>query len=117
MAEPFSSDFDRRRARRVRPGPLAVSMASHEGTLVDISEVGACISLSSLQEPVEPLEFVLQWNEEGILLCGRIVRSGARRTEETAPETGRPEHRIAVEFNGLSPQAMDQLRRLLKTAL
>lgn len=113
MPELFSSNFDRRRAKRVRPGPLTVSLYERDGELIDISDVGAAIRVASAHASGDFLAFVLRWREESILLRGRVVRSDARRIEPIQDRGfARVEHQIGVEFAELPPQSVDQLQRL-----
>ncbi len=96
-----SVQSNRRRARRVQPGPLPVSMHTQDGVLVDISESGACIRMIAAPPPEESLAFVLRWRSESILLRGRVVRSF--------------DHHIGIEFLSLPPYSVEQLQRLTQS--
>ena len=107
---------ERRRAKRVQPGPLPVSMYAQDGVLLDISESGACFRVFTPQPANQPVAFVLHWNHESILLRGRIVRSVMyRRPSESGTALARIEHRVGVEFQLLPPHSVDQLRRLTES--
>ena len=102
---------DRRRAKRVQPGPLTVSLYEQDGVLVDISESGACFRVRSAQASDALLAFILRWEQESILLRGRVVRSRVYRARSEA-KLVRLEHDIGVEFYQLPPHSTSQLQRL-----
>jgi hypothetical protein len=112
----LSSNQERRRAPRVHPGPLKVSMYARDGELIDISDSGAAIRASFPHSSGEFLAFVLRWNDESILLRGRVVRSATHRIMP-ARDSGiaKIEHHIGVEFVSLPPHSVDQLKRLTDT--
>jgi hypothetical protein len=114
LSQAFSSNFDRRRSKRVRPGSLTVAMYEHDGTLLDVSETGALIRTNSAQAENDLMAFVLRWKDESILLRGRVVRTVQHRTS-TATESGlrRTEHHVGVEFHRLPPHSILQLQRLV----
>ncbi|MBM3820994.1 MAG: PilZ domain-containing protein [Acidimicrobiia bacterium] len=91
-------------------------MYARDGELIDISDSGAAIRAQFPQSSGEFLAFVLRWNEESILLRGRVVRTAVHRTMPMT-DSGMPkiEHHIAVEFVGLPPHSVDQLKRLTAT--
>jgi hypothetical protein len=117
MAETFSSNFDRRRAKRVRPGPLKVAMDPQAGVLLDVSDTGALIGTGVARPPDESIAFAVEWNQESILLSGRVVRTAMRHLPPVT-ESGLPrvEHHVAVEFGHLPDDSVARLRQLLRAA-
>ena len=87
------------------------------GVLLDVSETGALIGTGSPRPQDESIAFVVEWNEESILLRGRVVRTATRRvppvTESSLP---RVEHHVGVEFGDLPDDSVGRLRKLLRTA-
>jgi len=90
-------------------------MYPQDGVLLDVSESGACIRVRSPQSLDESLAFVVRWNDESILLRGRMVRTALHRAQTTShAELPRVEHRIAVEFQNLPEDSLERLRRLVR---
>lgn len=91
-------------------------MYARDGELIDISDSGAAIRAQFPQSSGEFLAFVLRWNEESILLRGRVVRTSTHRAMPMHDSgIAKIEHHIGVEFVGLPPHSVDQLRRLTET--
>jgi len=77
-------------------------MYEHDGVLVDISASGVCFRVRAAQPPDAMLAFIVRWEQENILLRGRVVRSSVQQ--------------VAVEFHQLPPYSVDQLQRLTASA-
>jgi hypothetical protein len=116
MPEVFSSDFDRRRAKRIQPGPLPVSMYGQDGVLIDVSETGALFRTGLARPRTESLAFTLTWGDESIPLHGRVVRAALQSRPPAGAALSDMQHHVAVEFQQVAPQSVAQLRRLLQTA-
>jgi hypothetical protein len=111
----FSSTFDRRRAKRVQPGPLAVALYGQDGVLLDVSETGALFKTDLARPYTDSLTFALQWGKESLSLRGRVVRAATQHLPP-APDSALPrvEHHVAVEFQEVPAQTIAQLRRLVR---
>lgn len=90
-------------------------MYEKDGVLIDISESGACVRVPSAQLPDTLLAFIVRWDEENILLRGRVVRSRVQRPRPDAVPI-RIEHHVGLEFYQLPPHSVDQLHRLTASA-
>ena len=88
-------------------------MYARDGELIDISDSGAAIRASFPQTSGEFLAFVVRWNEESILLRGRVVRTSVHRVmPDRESGIAKVEHRFGIEFVGLPPHSVEQLKRL-----
>ena len=106
---------DRRRATRVRPGPLRVRLhRTCEGILVDISETGALVQVPSSIAADRPVTLSLESHDALLRLPGRVVRSIPHQVELASATLARKEYKIAVEFTTLPDDQVDALRRLIK---
>jgi hypothetical protein len=90
-------------------------MYEQNGLLVNISESGACVRLRAQQPSDAVLAFIVRWDQENILLRGRVVRSTMHRSGRDAV-IARVEHDVGVEFHQHPPQSVDQLQRLAASA-
>ena len=90
-------------------------MYEQNGLLVNISESGACVRLLAQQPSDAVLAFIVRWDQENILLRGRVVRSTMHRSRPDAV-IARVEHDVGVEFHQLPPHSVDQLQRLAASA-
>lgn len=107
---------ERRRAVRVRPGPLRVRLhRTCEGILVDISETGALVQLPSAQQPAKPITLHLEWQDVILLLHAHVVRSQPHQLELPTATLARREYHVAVEFADMTREAASVLRTLLQT--
>ena len=107
---------DRRRAARVRPGPLRVRLhRTCEGVLVDISETGALVQVPSSLAADKPVTLSLESQDMLLRLPGRVVRSMPHQLELASATLARKEYKVAVEFTTLASDQIEALRRLIKT--
>lgn len=114
MAPQVGTPSERRRARRVRPGPLRVRLFRSEGTLIDISETGALVRLPRREAvALRPITLTVEWHENTVLLRVRVVRSTSHRIELPTAVLTRAEHHVAIEFVDLASPAAATLRRLI----
>lgn len=110
------SASNRRRAARVRPGPLRVRLhRTCEGFLVDISEQGALIQLPLAQTPQKQITLHLDLDSESLELLARVVRSIPHQVQLTSATVARTEYQVAVEFSDLPEATVSALKRLLKS--
>jgi hypothetical protein len=105
---------ERRRAERVRPGPLRVRLQRSEGILIDISGLGALVRLPLAQAPDKQLTLQLEWKDKTVKLPARAVRSTPHRVELPTAVLARTEHHVAVEFRGLSKDAAAALTQIIR---
>jgi hypothetical protein len=106
---------DRRRATRVRPGPLRVRLhRTCEGILVDISETGALVQVPSSLAANKPVTLSLESPDTLLRLPGRVVRSIPHQLELASATLARKEYKVAVEFSDLASDQVEALRRLIK---
>jgi hypothetical protein len=104
---------ERRRAERVQPGPLGVRLFRNEGTLIDISPKGARVRLPRPETPGKQITPILDWNDEAVLLRGRVIWCAPHRVELPNAVLGRTEHHVAFEFAALPERSVEALTRLL----
>lgn len=110
------SASNRRRAARVRPGPLRVRLhRTCEGFLVDISEQGALIQLPLAQTPQKQITLHLDLDSESLELLARVVRSIPHKVQLPSATVARTEYQVAVEFSELPEATVSALKRLLKS--
>lgn len=114
-SRPAAPDHERRRSKRVRPGPLRVRMYDSEGSLIDISESGALVRLSVRQGRDVLMPFVLDWNDRSILLRGRVVRSLSQAVASASSALGRTEHHVAFTFVNLPPESTMAVSELVQS--
>jgi hypothetical protein len=106
---------ERRRAVRVRPGPLRVRLhRTCEGILVDISETGALVQVPSSQSPQKTVTLQVEWREAMLPLRARVVRSRAHRVELATATLARAEYQVAVEFADLTPDEAVILKNIVR---
>ena len=109
-------DTSRRRAARVRPGPLRVRLhRTCEGILVDISETGALVQVPSSMTPDKKIILNLEARDALLQLPGRVVRSLPYQVQLAQATLARREYHVAVEFTDLPDDQVAALRRLLST--
>jgi hypothetical protein len=98
--------IERRRANRVRSGPLRVVLDTGAvGTLVDLNEFGARIELPAPQEVNSRMAFDLHWEGVTVRLQGRVVRSMPYFDEEARLTWGEPaSYHVALEFFDLAAE-------------
>ena len=110
------SEKDRRRAERVRPGPLRVRLhRTCEGILVDISETGALVQIPSSMAADKPVTLSLESDDALLRLPGRVVRSSPHQVQLAAATLARTEYKVAVAFSDLPDDQVIALRRLIKS--
>lgn len=106
---------ERRRAERVRPGPLRVRLHRlSAGTLIDVSDLGALVLLPSAPAPDKPITLQLEWKDKTVLLRGRVVRSTPHRLQSRNAVLTRTEHQVAMEFRDLSPEALAAVKQIME---
>ena len=105
MTDP-SQLIERRRAARVKSGPLRVVLASGpSGTLVDLNEFGARLELSVEQEVNTRVSFDLYWEGVPVRLQGRVVRSTPVFDATARLTWGEPaSYYVALEFFDLASE-------------
>lgn len=105
---------DRRRAERVRPGPLRVRLhRTCEGILVDLSELGALVHLLTEQKPENKVTLHLEWKDETLQLPARIVRSIPYRVQLPTAVLARTGYHVGLEFRDLSQEAAAALKGVI----
>lgn len=106
---------ERRRAVRVRPGPLRVRLhRACEGILVDISETGALVQVPSSQAPQKAVTVQVEWGDAVFPLRGRVVRSLPHRVELATATLARAEYQVAVEFSDVTPDEATILKSIVR---
>ena len=106
---------ERRRAARVRPGPLRVRLhRTCEGILVDISETGALVQVPSAIAANKPVTLSLESPDVLLRLPGRVIRSIPHQLELASATLARKEYKVAVEFSDIPTDQVEALRRLIK---
>jgi hypothetical protein len=106
---------DRRRAARVRPGPLRVRLhRTCEGILLDISETGALVQVPTSMPADRAVTLSLESADTLLRLPGRVVRSSPHQVELASATLARKEYKVAVEFSEIPKDQVDALRRLIK---
>lgn len=107
---------ERRRAARVRPGPLRVRLhRTCEGILVDISETGALVQLPAAQPRSKQITLHLEWQDVILLLQARVVRSQPYQLELPTATLARRDYHVAVEFADMTREAATVLQSLLRS--
>ncbi len=91
-------------------------MYESEGSLIDISESGALLCQRAQQPPDTLISLILDWNDESVLLRGRVVRSVSHRVQPASGMLARMAHRVALEFVDLPAQSVSALQRLTRAA-
>lgn len=105
---------DRRRVERIRLGPLRVRLhGTREGSLIDISELGALVRLPTPQTPDKQISLHLEWKGETVELQARVIRSTPHRVELPTAVLARTEYQVALEFSDLSQDTVTTLRRII----
>jgi len=108
---------DRRRAERVRPGPLRVRLhRTCEGTVLDISELGAFVQLPTAQKTEKQIVLYLEWKYETVQLRALVVRSIPHRVVLRNAVLARTEYLVALEFRDLPQDAAAALRRIIQSS-
>ena len=106
---------ERRRAVRVRPGPLRVRLhRTCEGILVDISETGALVQVPASQAPQKTLTLQLEWRDAIVPLRARVVRSKPHQVHLATATLARAEYQVAVEFSDISPDDVLLLKNIVR---
>jgi hypothetical protein len=106
---------DRRRAARVRPGPLRIRLhRTCEGILLDISETGALVQVPTSMPADRTVTLSLESPDTMLRLPGRVVRSIPHQVELASATLARKEYQVAVEFSEIPQDQVDALRRLIK---
>ena len=90
---------ERRRAPRARVGPLDVSLGGSNGSLIDLSVLGALVQLPLAQAADASATLRIDAENGAVTLRARVVRS----------IPGDAGYAVAIEFEDLS---MDDLLRL-----
>jgi hypothetical protein len=107
---------DRRRAARVRPGPLRIRLhRTCEGILLDISETGALVQVPTSMPADRAVTLSLESPDTLLRLPGRVVRSSPHQVELASATLARKEYKVAVEFSDIPQDQVDALRRLIKS--
>ena len=101
-----SLPIERRRANRVKSGPLPVVLETGaSGTLVDLNEIGACIELPAPQDVHGRVSIDLNWEGVTVRLQGRVVRSTPYFDEVARLTWGEPaSYHVALEFFDLAAE-------------
>ena len=109
-------EHDRRRAARVRPGPLRIRLhRTCEGILLDISETGALVQVPTSMPAERAVTLSLEGDDMLLRLPGRVVRSLPHQVELASATLARKEYQIAVEFSEIPQDQVDALRKLIKS--
>lgn len=113
------SAVERRRANRVRSGPLPIEVVDGpQGTLVDINEFGARMELPTPMDAASSVTFDLYWKGVPIRLQGRVVRSAPCWDRDRRVTWGEPaSYHVAVEFFDMAAQCAVTLLEAVKTLL
>jgi hypothetical protein len=117
------SPIERRRAKRLKSGPLRVVLETGpSGTLVDLNEFGARLEMTAPQEVNSRLSFDLYWEGVTVRLQGRVVRSTPHFDDEARLTWGEPaSYHVALEFFDLASECAitlhDVVFRLSRGAL
>lgn len=105
---------ERRRVERIQPSPLRVRLhRSCVGTLVNLSELGALVRLPTAQRVEHSIALQLEWNDETVLLSGRVLRSTPHAMQTQDAVLARIEHKVALEFRDLSRDALVFVKRII----
>lgn len=106
---------ERRRAVRVRPGPLRVRLhRTCEGILVDISETGALVQVPSSQAPQKQVTLQVEWRDAVVPLRARVIRSLPQRVHLATATLARAEYQVALEFSDISPAEATFLKTMVR---
>jgi hypothetical protein len=103
---PDQTPVERRRANRVRSGPLRVQLdAGPAGTLIDLNEFGALLELPAPHDVTSHVTFDLYWEGVPVRLHGRVVRTTPCFDSDARVAWGEPaSYHVAVEFFDLADQ-------------
>ena len=111
----MSSQRERRRATRVRPGPLRIRLhRGCEGILIEISEIGALVQVPASIAPAKPVTLSLESDAALLRLPGRVVRSTPQQVQLAAATLARKEYQVALEFSDLPDDQVTALRKLIE---
>jgi c-di-GMP-binding flagellar brake protein YcgR len=106
---------ERRRAIRVRPGPLRVRLhRTCEGILVDISETGALVQVPSSQAAQKHVTLQVEWRDAVVPLRARVIRSLPQRVQLATATLARAEYQVALEFSDISPAEATFLKTMVR---
>ena len=106
---------ERRRAVRVRPGPLRVRLhRTCEGILVDISETGALVQVPSSQAAQKHVTLQVEWHDVMVPLRARVIRSLPHRVQLATATLARAEYQVALEFSDISPAEATFLKMMVR---
>ena len=104
---------ERRRAARVKPGPLRVRFhRTCEGILIDISETGALVQLPSTP-PARQVTFQLEVEDVTIALHAHVVRTKPYKVELPTATLARPAYHVALEFKDLTSSAVAAVKHIV----
>jgi hypothetical protein len=93
---------------------LRIRLQRSEGTLIDISQLGALVRLPIAHTPDKHVTLHLEWNDETVQFRARIVRSTPHRVKLPTAVLARTEHHVGLEFRDLSQDSAAALRRLIR---
>ena len=110
------SEQERRRAARVKPGPLRVRFhRTCEGILIDISETGALVQLPSTPPALKQVTLQLEFEDVTVALQARVVRSNPHQLTLPTATLARPACHAALEFAELTSGAAAAVRHLVRS--
>lgn len=95
---------ERRRAHRVSLGSVDVHLSGTRGSLIDVSVIGALVRFPVAPEPDHRVVFRMDAAGAPVELQARVVRTMTGTTGD---------HRVALEFEELSMDAIVLLSRLV----
>jgi len=102
---------ERRGAPRAQPGPLRVRVPrGGDGILVNVSESGALMQVSTPQQVDTDIDVSLDWDGVSVYLKGRVVRCSSIAQRDVAV----PLYYLAVRFGELAPEATAALTVLVR---
>ena len=105
--------MERRRAQRIRPGPLRVRLSpSGTGALVDISTSGALVRVETTVSIGSDVTLDLEWEATTIRVQGRVVRSLRASVGARTAWTDATAYDVAIQFGEVSADAFAVLQRL-----
>jgi hypothetical protein len=113
--DPDERTDERRRAVRIKPGPLRVRLEGRwQGILVDISEAGALVQLPVPQTVHTPITLEVEWEHTTLQLAGRVVRSSPSPFDTPRPARGMRDYYVAVEFLNVPDEIDPALKDIVR---
>ena len=107
---------ERRRAARVKPGPLRVRFhRTCEGILLDISETGALVQLPSTPPTLKEITLQLEYQDVTVALHARVVRSDPHKLQLPTATITRPAYHVALEFADLTSAAAAAVKHIVQS--